>query len=895
MKNWNRWLIAALIVCMLLPGTAGFAASDVQLDEGETGLLRELGLLDKSYDPQQLITRAQLAELGVRVAGVLPDSQAKGAAVFYDMTDENPDYGVVAAAAELGLVSGSTNGYFYPNRAATVSEAVKIFACAAGYAPYAAVHGGYPTGYWAAAQMMKLTPGGTDDTLTWERAAAMVFQTLHAPAYLQTAFGESQEYAADRDRTVLLEKHHIIHEEGVVDGAPYTTLTHATEDIRDGELTIDGRKFRWETGAADLGYRVHYYYDSDQTGTPALRYIYRDSVKNASLTVQAQDLVSFSGDVLTYQREQDARVQKIRFAEHPDLLYNGIAYATYTDADVLPQSGDVTLIDYDGDGGYELIKVRSYTFFVVGAVDFENQILYEKYNRALPLQLDDMHCRATITRGDKTIRMQQLMEGQMLAVGRSKNTAGLPHVELIALTGAVSGVLDSVSPTEIGLNYQTYPLGGRLAEEYDGGLMVDTDTGAYRLSVGDAASFYPFMGQMVMAAFTGAQDWKLGYLIKAEEGKKFNAEKRFLLATGKAKVETLYGADSVRVDGKPCKEAGDLYGALLQSAALSNADSAWPVSQPVRYRLDGNGRINELDTIVQSDGDGQEDLQLDGAYLSETVSYLSANKSLYQSERELTATLTADTQVLWVPVNDREAAEHYNFTTSGTMMSNNANYNVELFNIGNNLVPRYAVVYLKINTNVSSSAAPIPVVSVSRALDETGQEITKINAYVNGKLTGLTVSSDLELPVLKEGDLIRYRANNANEIYVLTKEFSPSAPPPDRNGRIVADKGTSTGAEYVYSYRTLYGSVWARDAGMITAVDSIATDEGGVAGYSYIDNFLVSGSTYFYVYDTAKKSNRLTTCTINDLMPYTSAGENASRVLLYTKSGALNMVYLILE
>lgn len=881
--------------CMILPGHCSFAAASEGLDDGQLGLLRQLGIIDDTYQAETRITRAQLAELGVLTAGMQVEGITAGEAVFYDMTAENPDYGAVAAAARLGLVSGNPNGYFYPDRIATAAEAVKILTCAAGYGPYAEAHGGYPTGYYAAAQVMKLDIAASDEGLSWGEAALLVFQTLHAPAYIQTAFGNTQEYAADRDRTVLVEKHGIDHGEGVVDGVPYTTLTHADETIREGELTIDGEKFLWDTAEEFLGYAVCYYYDSDQSGTPRLRYLYQDNVRNTVLRLQAQDLIAFENDLLTYQREDNAKIQKIRFDEHPDLLYNGVAYAAYADEDVTPQAGDVTLIDYNGDGGYDFIKVRAYTFFMVGAVDAEHEILYEKYDNTQSLMLDDSQCRVTITRGDKEIRMQQLMDGQPLAVARSKNTTGLPRMELVAINQSVSGVVDSIGEMEVGVNYQVYPLGGRLLADYSGGLMVDTDEGKSRLSPGDAAKFYLFQGQAVMAVFTGEQEFQVGYLIDAAKGGQMLSQKQFWMATGKATTETLFGADKVRIDGDSYEDTAELYKVLLQSAALSNYDAQWPVAQPVRYRLDANGRVCELDTIVKTDADAQDDLRLDQSYLSSTLSYLSASKSLYDADWNLVSSLTSNTQVIWVPVDDREYTQLYNFTTAGTMMANRANYNVELFNIGENFAARYAVVYLKVNTSVAVGASPMPVVSVSKALNDQGKEVTKITAYVNGNLTELKVSPDATLPPIQPGDLIRYRTNNAGEIYVLTNEFSPSAPPPERTSRIVSNNVNATGPEYEYDYRTIYGSVWARDAGMITAVDSISTDDGGIAGYSYIDNFLVSGNTYFYVYDASKRADQLTTCTINDLMPYTSAGEEASRILLYTKSGVLNMVYLILE
>lgn len=883
-------LLVLLFIALQLPVFAAHQGG--VLNEQELGLLYALDIIDESYNAEEEITRAELAELSVLVGGFDIVDEANKAAVFYDVTAENSYYAAIKIAAKSGIVSGNANGFFYPDNVATVGEAVKMFACAAGYGDYAEAKGGYPVGYFDAAQSMGLKIDWNDDKLTWGIAAKMAYDTLHAPAYVQVSFGQRITYEAKDNVTVLYNKHNIYHSSGIVDGVAYTTLTHPDSSIREGEITINGERFYYDNFSQYLGYYVNYYMKKDQEDVPELLYVGVVANETETLVIPSSDLISFNNDVLVYSPDGSNKDFKITFNEHPDLIYNGIAYPTYNDNEVIPDFGDLTLIDSDGNGNYDIIKVKSYTFLTIGAIDTVKNVIYDKYTNE-ELCLDENECNYTVLRGERKIVIQQLTEGQYLAVAKSRNTTGKPLVEVIAINKSVSGTIDSFDNISIDINYKNYIIGGPLEDMYNNGIVINTPSGLHRIKPGDSVKIFLFNNYAIACELNASSDYKFGYLINAQNDTSLGAKNRFMIASGKAVVEEIEGAEKVRIDGVPYNDTASVYTTLANSALLSNPDSSWPVAQPVRYKLNSQGQVSDIDTIYVSARDTSESLFKDSTYNGRTVTYVSANQSLYTSDWNLVSSLTADSKVIWVPVNDKSNYDMYNFTSAGTLFANYANYNVELLNVGDDFVADYAIVYLSVAQNVQVGAAPVPVVAINQTLIEDGEEATVLSVYNNGVVIDLIVSPDITMPNIAVGDLIRYRQNYNNEIYVITKVFDPSATIP-ANERIVSVDVDGSAPEYTHDYRTVYGSVWNRSGDIITLVNSISDDDGGIGSYSYIDNFSIKGNTYFYVYDRNNRKAEVSVATANDLLSFKNVGEEASRVFIYTRNGALNMVYIVM-
>ena len=113
--------------------------------ETASGLGIMVGDDQGNFNPEQIVSRAEMAALVCRMLGVtenLPRSE-----VFTDVPADHWANPYVAKAAELGIVSGYGDGTFGPDDPVLYEQAVAIAVRAFGDEITAKTYGGYPNGY----------------------------------------------------------------------------------------------------------------------------------------------------------------------------------------------------------------------------------------------------------------------------------------------------------------------------------------------------------------------------------------------------------------------------------------------------------------------------------------------------------------------------------------------------------------------------------------------------------------------------------------------------------------------------------------------------------------------------------------------------------------------------
>ncbi len=123
--------IALSAVVVAVPANAaGF--SDVKSDYwaykyitrlADEGIITGVG--GGKFDPEGNVTRAQMAVIAVRLAGINPDKYANAKATFKDVTDKTKwYYKWVYAALKTGIVKGYPDGTFRPDKKVTRAELI---------------------------------------------------------------------------------------------------------------------------------------------------------------------------------------------------------------------------------------------------------------------------------------------------------------------------------------------------------------------------------------------------------------------------------------------------------------------------------------------------------------------------------------------------------------------------------------------------------------------------------------------------------------------------------------------------------------------------------------------------------------------------------------------------
>lgn len=141
MKNLKRALsfaiAAVMLVGMMAVGTSAFTDDADIVNDDAVNIMNQLGIIagkpDGSFDPTATVTRGEMAKM-ICVAlngGKTPVLDATVSS--YPDTVGHWAAGYIEYCKNLGIVSGSTDGNFYPNAPITGTEAAKMVLIALGY------------------------------------------------------------------------------------------------------------------------------------------------------------------------------------------------------------------------------------------------------------------------------------------------------------------------------------------------------------------------------------------------------------------------------------------------------------------------------------------------------------------------------------------------------------------------------------------------------------------------------------------------------------------------------------------------------------------------------------------------------------------------------------------
>lgn len=201
-------ILCAVLVLTLAAGlfVPVFAAGDMPFpDVDEDALYAEavrelyeeeiiLGDENGYYNPENNVTRAEMATFICRILDEVENAQAIKTSSFTDVPGSLWSVGYVARATELGIVRGYGDGRFGPENPVTVEEAAKMLVCAWGYEEQAVEAGGWPSGYLSVAEGLGILDGvssASNEPANRAEIAMMVYWTLLSPtADEQGGYGE---------------------------------------------------------------------------------------------------------------------------------------------------------------------------------------------------------------------------------------------------------------------------------------------------------------------------------------------------------------------------------------------------------------------------------------------------------------------------------------------------------------------------------------------------------------------------------------------------------------------------------------------------------------------------------------------------------------------------------
>lgn len=392
-RSMSIILVLAMIFSLIIvPQGATATAAEYYDTEGldcelAVDVLSALGIMsgytDGSFLPYNSITRAEMATVAVRLAGIteFPSLASEEDVQFNDMYDYDGWAGsVIAIARAMGIAKGDADGNFNPDMAATYEDALQMVVCALGYEAQAADRGGEMSDYVYVAQKLGLTKkisSGMGQNITRANVAKLVYAALTVDLMQQVSFsadGNLITYNTVEGETALNTYFDASEVKGVVYENAYAAIDGETT-VDDDQVLINGEVF--DIGLTNIADYLGYYVDAyvldaeDSTENRKVIAFSVKSVKNNTLTIAEEDIdsVSTAIDGYTYSYwvngSTGSKVRTAKTTATPLVMYNGKAVMNVTSALLTPETGSVVLIDNNGDDKYDIIDIWEYELVYV--------------------------------------------------------------------------------------------------------------------------------------------------------------------------------------------------------------------------------------------------------------------------------------------------------------------------------------------------------------------------------------------------------------------------------------------------------------------------------------------------------------------------------------------------
>lgn len=333
-------------------------------------------------------------------------------------------------AAAMGMVDSTDE--FKGTQIITVDEALKYAVVALGYKPRAIMSGA--SNYRGIAAELGIIDGvkaGGAEILLFEDAVKILYNMLEIPPMVSYHKSEAERGYMIETGETLLSLNRGIHEiSGMLTANDVTSIYRedgaAPDCVRIGETEYSVS----DTCNTDLlGRNVIAYIKDGSYGEASVVYIGEKENKNKVLKIEADNIESVAEDFSVITYSEGARYLKAKLTAVPRIIYNGVYFDEYTIQDLMPDVGNITLVDNNNDNKYDIVEVTSYQTVVVESIDSIDRVIYNKY-KFESIKLDEESADYIIYSSDgEQTEFMNLKMGDVLSVKSSRN-AGVKQIKI---------------------------------------------------------------------------------------------------------------------------------------------------------------------------------------------------------------------------------------------------------------------------------------------------------------------------------------------------------------------------------------------------------------------------------------------------------------------------------
>ncbi len=616
-------------------------------------------------------------------------------------------------------------------------------------------------------------------------------------------------YSVEKGENVLSQDYNLIQKKGIITATSKTGISEASKSVREGYIEIDNVLYPLKNGEYDdlLGFSVKYYVTDDIDSEVA--YIEADK-KNTVTVIDAEDInvSDVSETKISYYKDEN-KIKTLKIENNVDIIYNERAYSGFGKiGNVMPENGNITAIDNDGDGAVEVIKVCDYKYYHVDSVDIENRIIYGKNGTVIDLSDDDAEIEFHTAAG-KLINLVGVKKESVISVSESKNNDGNKYIGII--------VSDSTVKSEI-------------AKKTDEGLIIDeteyeTTPEFYENAfVGQAGVFYiSHDGRITFHKSETSDLWNVGVVYRINRDDEENVTVTLYNSDGSfAKYRVVYNVNISKTTDFPNGAKGD-------SFVLNNVNAG----EVIRYKLNGDEEIRKIEIADK----GYADASGNRHYVNDTgLRLLVSGNSFYYRNKILDGKYAVrdDTMAFIVPTEEEWSNKEKYFTNISYLFANTRfdytyPYKAYIYDDSKISTVDVIVFQAEIRESPISTEGQLFAVSDLTSVLYNEDEVYKYVTLVSrGSELNYYCEDELARKYnLKRGDVIQIASDDKRRITNIRKIYNE-----DKSGdfeAVLVPGSIHSQNKYSQSFYTngqiIYGTVVRKDEGYIEFDLSTTTDK----------------------------------------------------------------------
>ncbi len=840
------------------------------------------GTTNTEFGVGYLMTRAEAAEAAARLQG---SGELDWAETGYsDVPYEHDKSGYIAWCEKAGIVS--KGAAFRPDDFITGTEFVTMLLRLNGWYCLAQ-DGQYPTNVINAAQKTKLTKGVDIDLgakLNKSRAILLIYNMLTANMALPTSVNEYGVAHTEGD-IYLEEVFGLSFNEGVVEAIEHTDLVEAV-GTGSSLVTIDSLSYNDISGIASayLGERVYFLSDERDNVT----YMWRNPEIGTRMMVMCEDIIKSDSSSLTYYDETTDKERKLSLESPIYFIKNGAASGDFRLNNLKRTNAKLILIDNDGNGRTDVIKLYEPKVIVVDYVGVDGKRLSIGAQNGDTLEVSSFS-ELIITRNGFAMPYSEIPSGSLVYAYVSDDKK---HVELEVSLESVTGEVEAITDDEVTLDGENY----RFSDYYTVNTAIIDD-----IRVGAEVSFLLDERGLIVWAVNDnvtASTETLAVILAVSEAKGFEAL-QIRLFNEKNEMLTLTCASKVKVDG-----------VSMGMSQISALGQGYFSGKAAIYKLNSNGLVTYLNTENYNSGVEKPDKMivqdkwsLPSGSGRAAMGFYSGATMVLPVYKDFPVFSIATDSVTGDVLIDEEFKNNFSYQLINALYPTNSDTESKgtftFYGDSDDDSPAFAVRFVNVNTETSvgtisayTSNNTVVVNHVAQYQTDDGEATYRIHGYnastgaelklvvapnltkvvesyevyikkqtgestTGISFTGLNYISstsstgiiDYTSPVneLKKGDILRYELTNnqataLERIYCVSDTLST-----EYNGHIL-NTGDNCGKQYRAGYRAFSGSIERAENGIV----EIETG-GSVEGFNYktssINNVIIVEDDEIKSYD----------------------------------------------